>query len=154
MTALRIALAVIAAAFASLFVLAVFERLVPHRVLRAWWHVSVPMFRSSAGFVPGWPLLETIGRRTGEPRRVPIGGRKQRNSVWLVAAHQRKVFYVRNIEANPRVRVRVHGRWRNGTATLCPDDNARRRLMWCNPVNGVFLLIAASDFVSIRINLS
>jgi hypothetical protein len=34
---------------------------------------------------------------------------------------------VRNIEANPRVRVRVRGRWRSGTAYLMPDDDPRER---------------------------
>jgi deazaflavin-dependent oxidoreductase (nitroreductase family) len=152
-TALQVALIVVGAAIGSLLLVAVLERVVPHRVLRAWWHVSVPIFRASAGVVPGWPLLETVGRKTGKPRRVPVGGRKQGNSVWLVAAHCRKVFYVRNIESNPRVRVRVHGRWRSGTATLCPDDDARERMLWCNPINGLFLLVAATDFMSIRIDL-
>jgi deazaflavin-dependent oxidoreductase (nitroreductase family) len=150
----QVLLSVVLVSLAALFALAVWERLVPHRVLRKWWHVSVPMFRSSAGIVPGWVLLETIGRRTGGPRRVPVGGRKKGDIVWLVAAHARKVFYVRNIEANPRVRVRANGRWYEGTASVRPDDNARRRMMWCSPINGLFLLIAATDFVSIRVDLS
>lgn len=34
---------------------------------------------------------------------------------------------MRNLEANPRVRVRVRGRWRTGTARILPDDDPRER---------------------------
>jgi len=51
--------------------------------------------------------------------------------------------FVRNIEARPEVRVRVHGTWRDGHATVMYDENARRRLLKLNPINSAFLAIAA-----------
>ncbi len=36
--------------------------------------------------------------------------------------------YVRNIKADPRVRVRLRGRWYPGTAHLLPDDDPLARL--------------------------
>jgi deazaflavin-dependent oxidoreductase (nitroreductase family) len=77
---------------------------------------------------PGVVLLETTGRKSGEQRRTPVGGRVEGNSVWMVAEHGLRAAYVRNIEANPRVRVRIKGRWRQGTAHPLPDDDWRERL--------------------------
>jgi deazaflavin-dependent oxidoreductase (nitroreductase family) len=79
--------------------------------------------------VPGFGVVETVGRRTGLPRQVPVGGRLSGDTFWLVAGIGRRANYVRNIEANPRVRVKVHGRWRSGTAHLCPDDDPRKRML-------------------------
>ena len=45
-----------------------------------------------------------------------------------MAEHGRRANYVRNIEANPRVQVKVKRRWRTGTAHLLPDDDWRSRL--------------------------
>jgi deazaflavin-dependent oxidoreductase (nitroreductase family) len=77
--------------------------------------------------VPGWALLETTGRKTGLPRATPVGDGLDGSTFWIVSEHGRKSAYVRNIEADPRVRVRVRGRWRTGTAYLMPDDDPRER---------------------------
>jgi len=78
--------------------------------------------------VPGTALLETIGRRSGKPRRTPVTDGLLGDSFWIVAEHGRRAAYVRNIEAHPRVRVKVGRRWRPGTAHLDRDDDPRRRL--------------------------
>jgi deazaflavin-dependent oxidoreductase (nitroreductase family) len=67
---------------------------------------------------PSVVILETTGRRSGEPRRVPVTRRVEGNTVWIVTEHGRKAGYVRNIEANPSVRVRVGRRWRPGRAEI------------------------------------
>ena len=72
-------------------------------------------------------LLETIGRRTGRPRQTPVGNGLSGNTFWLVAVHGSQADYVRNILSEPAVRVKVAGRWRTGTATLLPDDDAAAR---------------------------
>ena len=59
-------------------------------------------------------LLTTTGRKSGEPRRTPVGARREGESLWLVAEHGEKAAYVRNIQANPRVRVKMRGGWRTG----------------------------------------
>jgi len=45
-----------------------------------------------------------------------------------------KAAYVRNIAANPRVRLKLrHGilaRWHTGTAQVLPDDDVRERQRW------------------------
>ena len=56
---------------------------------------------------PSYAILETIGRRTGRARRTPVGNGLDGSTFWLVAEHGRRAAYVRNIVANPRVRVKV-----------------------------------------------
>lgn len=82
---------------------------------------------------PGYALLETVGRKTGKPRRTPVGDGQVGYQFWVVAEHGMKAGYVRNIAANPRVRLKLrHGilaRWRTGTAQVLPDDGLRRNYM-------------------------
>lgn len=134
-------------------VVPVFERLAPPEMVRAYQRLTMPFFRSVAGFAPGFGIVETIGRRTGKRHQVPVGGRLIDGSFWFVSGIGRRTHYVRNIEANPRVRVKIGGRWHPGTARLCPEDDGRKRAVRVSPMNGVFLLIANSDPLSIRVDI-
>jgi deazaflavin-dependent oxidoreductase (nitroreductase family) len=81
------------------------------------------------GLAPrAFALLETSGRRTGKPRRTPVGNGLIGDTFWLVSEHGRGAGYVRNIEANPRVRVKIGRGWRTGSAHVLPDDDAAARL--------------------------
>ena len=80
---------------------------------------------------PPYVLLEVTGRRSGQPRRTPVGAALDGDTMWIVSEHGLKSGYVRNIQSNPRVRVKIHQglrmRWRTGTAHLLPDDDPRER---------------------------
>jgi len=80
---------------------------------------------------PGDALLETTGRRTGQPRRTPVCDGLDGETFWLVAQRGRDADWVKNIQANPRVRVKVRSRsginWRTGTAHSLDDDDPRER---------------------------
>jgi deazaflavin-dependent oxidoreductase (nitroreductase family) len=78
--------------------------------------------------MPGVVILETTGRKSGKRRRTPVGGREENGTVWIVSEHGMGAGYVRNIEANPGVRVKRGLRWRAGTAYLIPDDDTEARL--------------------------
>ena len=108
-----------------------------------------------AGIVPrGWALLETTGRRSGEPRRVPVGNGLRGPHFWIVAEHGHHAAYVRNIEADPRVRVKVRRRWLSGTAHVLDDDDPRERLrILKRPLNDVGLRAMATEMVVVRIDL-
>src|SRR5215216_5403497 len=54
---------------------------------------------------PGDALLETVGRRTGRRRVTPVCDALDGDTFWIVAQRGRDTDYVRNIEADPRVRV-------------------------------------------------
>jgi len=147
-------LIVVAGLFAFWFVLIpLFERFAPPAIVRRYQRLTTPLFRTSAGFCPGFGVLETIGRKTGLPRQTPVGGKVKGDTFWFVAGIGKKTFYMRNIEANPRVRVRALGRWRAGTAHPCPEDNWKRRRFTVSPINGVFLWIAGGTGLTVRIDL-
>jgi deazaflavin-dependent oxidoreductase (nitroreductase family) len=78
---------------------------------------------------PGDALLETTGRRTGQPRVTPVCDCLEGDTFWIVA-QERSADYVRNIAANPRVRVKgslSRGGWRAGTAHILDDDDPGER---------------------------
>jgi deazaflavin-dependent oxidoreductase (nitroreductase family) len=103
---------------------------------------------------PGWALLETRGRRTGRPRVVPIGNGLRGDTFWIVTEHGYHADYVRNIQADPRVRVKVAGRWRAGTAHLLPDEDPYRRLrLLRRPVNDALLLAVGTEQLVVRVDL-
>jgi deazaflavin-dependent oxidoreductase (nitroreductase family) len=99
------------------------------------------------------PMLETIGRKSGQPRRTAIGGRVIGNQFWMVSEHGEHSHYVRNIKANPAVRLRIHGRWRTGTAHLLPEDDAKERLRSLRGFNSALVRLAGSDLLTIRVDL-
>src|SRR6185312_6015227 len=98
-------------------------------------------------------MLETTGRRSGEPRRTAIGGRLIGNEFWMVSEHGEHSHYVLNIKANPAVRVRIHGQWRSGTAHLLPDDDANERLRRLPGLNSALVRLMGSDLLTIRVDL-
>jgi deazaflavin-dependent oxidoreductase (nitroreductase family) len=83
---------------------------------------------------PGYALLETTGRKTGKPRRTPVGDGRVDTQFWIVAEHGMKAGYVRNIAGNPHVRLKLRegigARWHTGTAHLLPKDDPRERQRW------------------------
>lgn len=112
-----------------------------------------PVVSLVAGYVPWWALLETQGRKTGRPRRNPVGNGLKGNNFWIVAEHGERAGYVKNIKANPRVRIRVGGRWRSGVAHLLPHDDPRARQRQLRPINGMFVRLMGTDLLTVRIDL-
>ena len=112
-----------------------------------------PLVSLVAGYVPWWSLLETRGRRSGLPRRNPVGNGLKGDTFWIVAEHGAQAGYVKNIKANPRVRVRVGRRWRSGIAHVLPDDDARARQRQLRPVNGMFVRLMGTNLLTVRIDL-
>lgn len=97
--------------------------------------------------------LETIGRKSGQPRRTAIGGRVIGNQFWMVSEHGEHSHYVLNIKADPTVRLRIHGQWRSGTAHLLPDDDAQERLRSLPGFNSALVRLMGSDLLTIRVDL-
>jgi len=103
---------------------------------------------------PTHVLLETTGRKTGRPRQNPVGNGLDGDTLWIVAEHGRGASYVRNLEADPRVRVKIGRRWRTGAATVLPDDDPRARLKQIGrPVNGFMVRSVGTDLLTIRVDL-
>lgn len=99
-------------------------------------------------------LLETRGRRSGQPRRVAVGNGLDGDRFWIVAEYGRRAHYVRNLEADPRVRVKVGGRWYDGTAQVLPEEDPRavqRRLG--RPLVAAAVRAFGTDLLTVRIDL-
>jgi deazaflavin-dependent oxidoreductase (nitroreductase family) len=102
----------------------------------------------------GWALLETTGNKSGQPRQTPVGNGLRGDTFWIVTEHGWAAHYVKNIQADPRVRIKVRGRWRTGTAHILPDDDANARLRWLKrPVNDTLLKMQGTEQLTIRVDL-
>jgi len=104
--------------------------------------------------LPGIAILETTGRKSGQPRRTPVGKAVEGNTLWVVAEHGHRAAWVRNIEADPRVRVRLGRRWRTATANPLPNDDPReRQRRMPNRFNSAIVRVMKSDMLTVRIDL-
>jgi len=98
------------------------QQRVVNPVVKLGWNLGIP--------IPGDALLETTGRRTGLPRRTPVCDGLDGERFWLISQRGREADWVRNIEGNPRVRVKVSGlrtQWRSGTAHILDSDDPDER---------------------------
>jgi deazaflavin-dependent oxidoreductase (nitroreductase family) len=112
---------------------------------------------------PGYALLETIGRKSGRPRRTPVGDGRVGDEFWIVAEHGMQAGYVRNIQRNPRVRLKVRDglrtSWLHGKAQLLSDDDPRERQRWLararpgSGSNAAVVRLMGTDLLTVRIGL-
>lgn len=116
-------------------------------------YLANPFMRRLAGHLPGQALLETTGRNSGAPRTTPVGGRLEGQSFWLVSDHGARSSYVRNIQADPKVRLQVRGVWHSGVAYLLPHDDPRARLRWLPWPAGLMVRLLGTDLLTLRIDL-
>jgi deazaflavin-dependent oxidoreductase (nitroreductase family) len=121
-------------------------------------------FLLGLGVAPsGYALLETTGRKSGKPRRIPVGNGRIGGEFWIVAEHGTNAGYVRNISSNPRVRLKLRdglrARWHTGTAQLLPDDDPRERQRWLvvqvpgSGSNAAAVRLFGTQLLTIRIHL-
>lgn len=103
--------------------------------------------------LPFQTVVETTGRTSGLPRQTPVGGRRVGNVFWLVSEFGELSQYVRNIKADPRVRVRIGGRWHTGTAHLLPDDDAVARLRGLPQFNSTAVRALGTNLLTVRVDL-
>jgi len=111
----------------------------------------------------GLAILETRGRVSGKPRRTPVGNGRMGESVWIIAEHGMQANYVRNIQHDPRVRVRLrHGlryQWFAGLATVLPDDDPlarQRRIIRWHPLralNAMNVRVLGADLLTVHVQL-
>jgi deazaflavin-dependent oxidoreductase (nitroreductase family) len=71
--------------------------------------------------------LETVGRKTGQARRVPVSAQFDDRGAWVISQHGTRSGWGANITGNPNVRVRQGSKWRTGVAEFRPDDDVVAR---------------------------
>jgi deazaflavin-dependent oxidoreductase (nitroreductase family) len=82
-----------------------------------------------------------------------VGGSRVGGSFWLVSEFGERSQYVRNITADPRVRVRIRGRWHEGTAHLMPEDDPVARLRGLPRVNSLGVRALGTNLLTVRVDL-
>jgi deazaflavin-dependent oxidoreductase (nitroreductase family) len=102
----------------------------------------------------GAALLETTGRKSGQPRRTPVGNGLRGEHFWIVTEHGRHAAYVKNIAANPRVRVKVRRTWFEGTAHVLEDDDPYERMRQLKRgANDRMVRLMGTEHLVIRVDL-
>ncbi|MGH2381522.1 MAG: nitroreductase family deazaflavin-dependent oxidoreductase [Candidatus Limnocylindria bacterium] len=71
--------------------------------------------------------LQTVGRTSGRPRTIEIWFATDGERIYVLAGGRDRAHWVRNLRAEPRVRVRIGGRTIHGTARVI-DAEAREPL--------------------------
>ena len=112
----------------------------------------------------GLAILETRGHASGKTRRVPVGNGRKGDSFWIIAEHGTRAGYVRNIQRDPHVRVRLRVglryRWVPGIATVCPNDDPlarQRRIIAWHPLralNAINVRVLGADLLTVHVQLS
>jgi len=111
-------------------------------------NVANPLMR----LMPFQTLLETTGRKSGEPRRTPLDGSRIGDQFWFVSEFGDKSQYVKNIQADPQVRVRLKGKWHSGTAHLVPEDDPHERLRSLPKFNSFGVRTFGTNLLTIRVD--
>ena len=102
--------------------------------------VTNPPMRAALrlGIAPrAFALLETTGRISGQRRLTPVGNGLDGKVFWLVSENGARADYVRNLVADPRVRVKIGRRWYAGRAAAEADDDGMARRERIDQRNGV-----------------
>jgi deazaflavin-dependent oxidoreductase (nitroreductase family) len=106
------------------------------------------------GITGGTALLETTGRKTGQLRHTPVGNGLRGKEFWIVTEHGHHSAYVKNIQANPRVRVKVGRKWFEGTASILEDDDPYERMRWLGRrANDSAVRLVGTEHLVVRVDL-
>ena len=98
--------------------------------------------------------LETVGRKSGQLRRVPVSAQFDQNGAWIISQHGTRSGWGRNIVDNPNVRVRQGNQWRVGVAKFRPDDDVTARGRKFGLVGSKVAKVLETTPVSVRIDFT
>jgi deazaflavin-dependent oxidoreductase (nitroreductase family) len=98
--------------------------------------------------------LETIGRKTGQIRRVPVSAQFDDNGAWVICQHGTRSGWGQNILGNPNVRVRRGNQWRSGIAAFRPDDDVVARARKFGRLGAKVVKALETTPVSVRIDFT
>lgn len=89
-------------------------------------------------------IIETIGRRSGQRRRIPVGFLEDDGKLIVVVEDGLSTSWVRNALAHDgHVRVFLHGKWREARLQALPGD-PEPYLRRMNKVHAAFVRIESS----------
>jgi deazaflavin-dependent oxidoreductase (nitroreductase family) len=71
--------------------------------------------------------LETIGRASGRPHEIEIWFAADGDMIWMLSGGMDRSDWVRNLQHNPAVRVRIGDTWLTGRAAVVTDPAREQR---------------------------
>ncbi len=93
----------------------------------------VRLFRRYFESAPGWVLITTTGRKSGLPREVLLPCERFDGGLIVISTYGERSNWMRNMRANPRVRITCAG-WRvNGRAEIVHDRATKQSLVSTHP---------------------
>jgi deazaflavin-dependent oxidoreductase (nitroreductase family) len=98
--------------------------------------------------------LETIGRKTGQARRVPVSAQFDDNGAWVICQHGTRSGWGRNMSDNPNIRIQQGNQWRTGVATFRPDDDVVARGRKFGRLGAKVVKATETTPVSVRIDFT
>lgn len=98
--------------------------------------------------------LETVGRKTGQARRVPVSAQFDNQGAWIISQHGSRSGWGRNIGDNPNVRLRQGNQWRTGAAKFRPDDDVVARGLKFGRMGSKVVKALETTPVSVRIDFT
>jgi deazaflavin-dependent oxidoreductase (nitroreductase family) len=98
--------------------------------------------------------LETIGRKTGQARCVPVSAQFDDKGAWVISQHGARSGWGRNIVDNPNIRVRQGNQWRTGVAAFRPDDDVVARGRQFGRLGAKVVKALETTPVSVRIDFT
>ena len=98
--------------------------------------------------------LETVGRKTGQVRRVPVSAQFDNSGAWIISQHGTRSGWGQNIVDNPNIRVRQGSKWRAGVAKFIPDDDVVARGRNFGRVGAKVVKALETTPVSVRIDFT
>jgi deazaflavin-dependent oxidoreductase (nitroreductase family) len=98
--------------------------------------------------------LETVGRKSGQVRRVPVSAQFDHDGAWIISQHGTRSGWGRNIADNPNIRLRQGSTWHAGVATFRPDDDVVARGRKFGRVGAKVAKALETTPVSVRIDFT
>jgi deazaflavin-dependent oxidoreductase (nitroreductase family) len=98
--------------------------------------------------------LETVGRKSGQVRRVPVSAQFDHDGAWIISQHGTRSGWGRNIVDNPNIRLRQGSTWHAGVAKFRPDDDVVARGRKFGRVGAKVVKALETTPVSVRIDFT
>ncbi|HYB12405.1 MAG TPA: nitroreductase family deazaflavin-dependent oxidoreductase [Myxococcota bacterium] len=104
----------------------------------------VRLFRHYFERAPGWVLLTTTGRKSGQPREVLLPCERTREALLVISTYGWRAHWLRNLRKDPRVRFTAGGWILSGRAEVVEDLARKQALVAADP------FFPAAPFVGIH----
>jgi len=93
----------------------------------------VHLFRHYFERAPGWVLLTTTGRKSGQPREVLLPCERTREALLVISTYGWRAQWLRNLQKDPRVRFTAGGWVLSGRAEIVEDVARKREIVAADP---------------------